>query len=354
MASSSSPQFRGRSCLFDRLSYSLDSGSPHSLVSSSLSPTSVVRDNSSIREVWCASQNALLLTSEKDKDLVCLYSEPYAQECFETKKKIDNFFRTNFHRSPIPYEGRNVMKTLLNHPLTEDNASYWNEKDLVVEIGKWDEKYFNLDVVFADTDILTHEFGHAMTQSVAGLVYFGETGSLDESTSDIFSIMHKHQLAGIDANSPDASWEIAEGLIKNSDGTTSPLRSMKLPGTAYKDCIPFASFGRTDDVQVMDYRHRDFQKWSHKTSQSDRGVVYPHSGIPNRAFYLMAYNIGGKSWETAGDIWFQALLKASPEDDFALFAGRTIKEAKQRYGTEIENIVRRAWDEVGVIPRTIR
>lgn len=354
MASSSSPLLRGRSCPFVELNHSSDSGSLHSPAVCSSSPSTATREDlsfGSIREVWCASQNVLLLTNEKDKDPSCLCPEAYAQECFETKKKVDNFFRTTFQRAPVACRGSNMMKTWLNHPIAE-NMAYWNTKDLVVEIGKWDERYFNLDVVFRDTDILTHEFAHAFTQSIVELPYYAETGSLDEATSDIFAIMHKHQIANVDADSPDASWEIAEGLIKNSDGTNSPLKSMRLPGTAYKSCMAFSPLLQ-NDPQIMHVQDMDNQKWPLRY-EGDYGGVFAYSGIPNHAFYLMATGIGGKSWDIAGNIWFQALLRTSVEDDFSLFAGRTIKEAKEKYGSQIEDIVQKAWNQVGVKPRVIR
>ncbi len=39
----------------------------------------------------------------------------------------------------------------------------------------------------------------------------------------------------------------------------------------------------------------------------DWGGVHYNSGIPNFAFYVAAYNMGGFSWEKAGRIWYAAL-----------------------------------------------
>ena len=35
---------------------------------------------------------------------------------------------------------------------------------------------------------------------------------------------------------------------------------------------------------------------------SDQGGVQLNSGIPNRAFYLTAVEVGGNSWEAAGNM----------------------------------------------------
>jgi Zn-dependent metalloprotease len=39
----------------------------------------------------------------------------------------------------------------------------------------------------------------------------------------------------------------------------------------------------------------------------DHGGVHTNSGIPNKAFYNVAKQIGGNSWEAAGGIWYVAL-----------------------------------------------
>ena len=39
----------------------------------------------------------------------------------------------------------------------------------------------------------------------------------------------------------------------------------------------------------------------------DDGGVHINSGIPNRAFYLAATEIGGYAWEKAGRIWYETL-----------------------------------------------
>ena len=40
---------------------------------------------------------------------------------------------------------------------------------------------------------------------------------------------------------------------------------------------------------------------------SDNGGVHINSGIPNRAFYFAAQEIGGFAWDKAGKIWYITL-----------------------------------------------
>lgn len=64
---------------------------------------------------------------------------------------------------------------------------------------------------------------------------------------------------------------------------------MKNPGTAYDD----PQVGR--DPQLAHWK--DFKK---PPFSDDNGGVHINSGIPNRAFHLVATKIGGYAWEGAG------------------------------------------------------
>jgi Zn-dependent metalloprotease len=41
-------------------------------------------------------------------------------------------------------------------------------------------------------------------------------------------------------------------------------------------------------------------------TRADNGGVHINSGIPNKAFYNAANDLGGNSWQTPGQIWFKA------------------------------------------------
>ncbi len=42
--------------------------------------------------------------------------------------------------------------------------------------------------------------------------------------------------------------------------------------------------------------------------RDDEGGVHVNSGIANHAFYLAAMALGGHSWKTAGQVWFDAIM----------------------------------------------
>ena len=89
----------------------------------------------------------------------------------------------------------------------------------------------------------------------------------------------------------------------------------------------------------------------------DNGGVHLNSGIPNRAFHLVATALGGRSWEVAGQVWWRALTSGlAPDTDFATFAAATLAAAETVAADRPEGshgvlqAVRQAWTTVGVEP----
>jgi hypothetical protein len=79
--------------------------------------------------------------------------------------------------------------------------------------------------------------------------------------------------------------------------------------------------------------------------------VHINSGILNRAFYLAAMAMEGKSWEVAGRIWYAVLTgRLKPEADFADFTRATVDVAGELYGngSRAQRILGEAWSAVGL------
>jgi Zn-dependent metalloprotease len=80
----------------------------------------------------------------------------------------------------------------------------------------------------------------------------------------------------------------------------------------------------------------------------------PHesSGIPNLAFCKAATAIGGKSWEKAGKIWYQALTGSGPSPNMKMgaLANRTRRLAGTLFRSEpaVKTAVDKAWAAVGL------
>jgi Zn-dependent metalloprotease len=185
--------------------------------------------------------------------------------------------------------------------------------------------------------VIAHELAHGVTEFSGGLTYAGQSGALNESLSDVFGALTEQHRLGQSAE--QASWLIGAGIFTDAVQGRA-LRSLAEPGSAYDDDV----LGRDPQPGHM----RDYV-----VTTSDNGGVHINSGIPNRAFHLVATRLGGYAWERAGLIWYRTLTSGalSPDADFAAFAAATIDQAADEYGEETEEVaaVRAGWQGVGVL-----
>ena len=96
-------------------------------------------------------------------------------------------FADGFSRSS--YDGAGAPVTH-HRPLRPryDNA-FWDGSQLV--FGDGDGTIFERFTKSAD--VLAHEFGHAVTEHTAALVYRDQSGALNESVSDVFAACFKQR-----------------------------------------------------------------------------------------------------------------------------------------------------------------
>lgn len=215
-----------------------------------------------------------------------------------------------------------------------DNA-FWNGERMV--FGDGDGEVFQ--GFTASISVIGHELGHGVIEHGVGLAYQGQSGALNESVADVFGALTEQHLHGQSA--AQASWLIGAGIFTSAVQGVA-LRSMKAPGTAYDDDV----LGKDPQPAHM----RDFVR-----TNEDNGGVHINSGIPNKAFHLVATALGGNAWERAGRIWYLTVTAGtlSPTADFAAFAAATTAIAQREYGERSEeaDAVRTAWSAVGVTAR---
>jgi Zn-dependent metalloprotease len=243
-----------------------------------------------------------------------------------------DFYWQVFGRDSIDDNGMPLNGTV-HFGRNYDNA-YWDGRRMVYGDGDGTE----FTPFTTSVDVIGHELTHGVTQFEAGLFYFGQSGAINESISDVFGSMVRQYSAR--QNVKQADWLIGAELFVDPDPIKRrALRDMANPGTAYNDNV----LGK--DPQPADMS-------GYVRTLDDNGGVHINSGIPNRAFYLAASEIGGNSWEGAGPVWYQALLSPMLRRNasFRSFAGVTVASAGQLYGpgsSEAE-AVREAWRTVGV------
>jgi Zn-dependent metalloprotease len=190
-------------------------------------------------------------------------------------------------------------------------------------------------------DVAGHEMSHGVTANTAGLDYSGESGGLNEATSDIFG-------TGVEfyaGNSSDVGdYLIGEKIDINGDG--SPLRYMDKPS---KD-------GGSAD------------SWSSSVGGLD---VHNSSGVANHFFYLLSEGSGSKTIngvsynsptsngstvtgigrDKALQIWYKALTEQfTSTTNYKAARTGTLAAASDLYGassTEYKTVAA-AWSAVNV------
>ncbi len=251
-------------------------------------------------------------------------------EAFDGFGATWDFWQETFSRDSIDDENM-PLRGVVHFGVEYPNA-FWDGRRMA--FGDGDGELFGRFT--KALDVIGHELGHGVVEDEAALEYFGQSGALNEHFADVAGAMVKQRKLGQTADQAD--WLIGAEL-RGPEFEGDALRNMKAPGTAYDD----DSLGK--DPQPAHWK--DYVR-----TLDDNGGVHINSGIANRAFYLLATNLGGHSWEAPGHIWYDALRspQLTPTASFRLFARLTFRSARLRYGrdTREPQAVREAWAEVGV------
>ena len=258
-------------------------------------------------------------------------ADAVVDEAYDGLGATASFFRDVYGRAGIDAEGGRLLASV-HYGRAYDNA-FWNGERMV--FGDGDGEVFR--GFTGSLSVIAHELAHGVTEDEGGLDYVGQSGALNESLSDVFGVLTEQHARWQTAR--EASWLVgAEIFTEQVQGMA--LRSLAQPGTAYDDDV----LGRDPQPGHV----RDFV-----VTADDNGGVHINSGIPNKAFHLVATALGGWAWERAGRIWYDTLVsRVLPRTcDFVTFARATIATAAAVYGevSEETDAVRSAWSGVGVI-----
>lgn len=260
-----------------------------------------------------------------------------ADEAYEGSGATYDLYAELYGRNSIDNAGMDLVSTV--HFMEGYDNAFWNGEQMVYGDGDEDmpeeERLFNRFT--AAMDIIAHELTHGVTQYEANLVYRNQAGALNESFSDVFGSLVKQRVNNHRA--AEADWIIGEGLF-TSNVNASGIRSMKAPGTAYDDPL----LGKDPQPGHMD---------NYVDTTADNGGVHINSGIPNKAFYEVAVELGGFAWEKAGQIWYKTLCDELDQvSDFQAAANATHKVAGDLFGKNSyeQKAVYKGWEAVGIIP----
>lgn len=256
-------------------------------------------------------------------------------EAFDGCGDTFDLFNEIFHRNSIDDRGL-TLESSVHYQVSYDNA-FWDGAQMVY--GDGDEDLPEDDRIFnrftSSLDVIGHELTHGVIQNECKLVYWDQSGALNESMADVFGIMVKQYKDRETVLESD--WIIGKDIF-TTNVNASGLRSMLQPGTAYDDPV----LGKDPQPAIM----KDYV-----LTTSDNAGVHINSGIPNRAFSITATEIGGYSWEKAGWIWYKALTGSLSEtSNFQDAADNTFSVAGDIFGVNsLEQIaVKKGWNKVGI------
>ncbi|MER5786728.1 M4 family metallopeptidase, partial [Streptomyces mobaraensis] len=214
----------------------------------------------------------------------------------------------------------------------------------------WDDSCFCMTygdgngIPLTSIDVAAHEMTHGVTSATANLTYSGESGGLNEATSDIMATAVEFWAN----NSTDpGDYLIGEKININGDGT--PLRYMDKPSKdgSSKDAW-YSGLGGID----VHYSSGPANHWFYLASEGSgpkdvNGVHYdsPTSdGLP----------VTGIGRDNAAKIWFKALSERMQSNtDYKGARDATLWAAGELFGVNSDtyNNVANAWAAINVGPR---
>lgn len=248
-----------------------------------------------------------------------------------------DYYKDVHGRNGIAGDGKGSFNRV--HYGNDYNNAFWDDTCFCMTYGDGDGTQLG---PLVSLDVAGHEMTHGVTSKTAALTYSGESGGLNEATSDIFgSLVEFH--AG---NSSDpGDYLIGEKVVRSGLGRNA-LRYMDKPSK--------------DSVSV--------DCWSTGTADLD---VHYSSGIGNHFAYLLAEGSGAKTVNGVsynsptcdgssvtgigrgklGKIWYRALtVYMTSSTNYAGARSATLSAAKDLYGAGSAeySAVGAAWKAVNV------
>jgi Zn-dependent metalloprotease len=256
-------------------------------------------------------------------------------EAYDYSGDTYDFFHDLFGRNSLDDAGMTLISSV--HVAEVDGAgkfqpmsnAFWDGGQMAY--GDGDGEVFQ--GFTRSLDVVGHELTHGVQSFSSNLLYRGQSGALNEHFADVFGVLVRQWRRKESATA--ASWLIGTDVLVPAP-TRRGIRDMEHPGTAYRDD---PALGTDPQPAHMNDLY---------LGPADSGGVHINSGIPNRAFVLVAQALGEPAWETAGTIWYEAMMQLSRTSQFADLATITAQIAGDRFNATTKKAVRAAWKKVGL------
>ncbi len=247
-----------------------------------------------------------------------------------------DYFKNVHGRTGIANNGKGAYNRV--HYGSRYNNAFWSDGCFCMTYGDGDGTTFN---PFTSLDVAGHEMSHGVTSRTAGLIYSGESGGLNEATSDIFGTMVEFYASN---PSDPGDYLIGEKLFKSG---TSAIRSMIKPSADGRsaDCW-YSGVGSLDVHYSSGVGNHFFHLLAEGTSQGSRTCQAGDTRVASGSASL-----SGIGRDKAAKIWYRALtVYMTSSTNYAAARTATLNAAADLYGASSgeQSAVNAAWAAVKV------
>lgn len=227
------------------------------------------------------------------------------------------FFAKRFGRNSLNGKGMPLISTVRFCPQSTLSScpyanAFWNGVQM----------YYGAGFAKAD-DVVAHELAHGLTTFTSKLLYWFQSGAINESMSDIFGEF-VDQTDGLGNDSAGVKWLLGEDLPGGAG------RNMKDPGSSAQGASP-------DRMRSPNY--------TADGSLTDRGGVHYNSGVGNKAAYLITQGdtfngqtVAGIGLDKAAALYYRVQTKLLTSGSDYTDLGAALNQAcKDLLGTTPKN-----------------
>ena len=228
---------------------------------------------------------------------------------------VYNYYLNNHNRDSIDGSGMQI-KSVVNFGNKFNNAAWVRTRSIMI-YGMGDGE--NTNDFASSLDVAGHELTHGITARTASLQYADESGSLNESYSDVFGKLVAFK------NGSSRDWKLGKELFR--DGTRF-VRDMENPKIGH----------------VRNYKYRG----ETCSRANDFCGVHINSGITNKAAVIIASQIGLDNLAKLYYVTLTQLLRTS--SNFKEARAQTEAACGSLFGASGSecSVVASAYDQVGI------
>lgn len=261
------------------------------------------------------------------------------------QNKTWDYYKVKHGRNGIANDGRGGYSRV--HYSRNYVNAFWSDSCFCMTYGDGDgATYLPLVAI----DVAGHEMTHGVTANTAGLIYSGESGGINEATSDIFGTLVEFYAANAAVPGTTPNYLIGERIYASQKTTAAPTQALRF---MFKPSLD----GRSPDCYSASIGSLD---------------VHYSSGVANHFFYLLAEGAAVPAGfslaptqlvcngntaltplgrDAAAAIYYRALtIYMTSNTSYATARAATLSAANDLYGSTSTQraAVAAAWSAVGV------